>query len=811
MTTYNLRDLNSFCNGKLSGNPEQQIAHLAFDSRKIISPRNTLFIALKTESGDGHSYIQQAYDKGVRSFLVLSDFQSNVSEASFIAVQDTLLAVQNIAKHIREELKFPLLAITGSNGKTTVKEWLLQVLQPSLKASANPRSFNSQLGVPLSLWGLDKESDLGIIEAGISRPSEMEVLQDIIRPELGIFVNLGTAHLQNFHSQQELLKEKMKLFSGCETMIINADDSAVLSAFTQSGLNLFTWGKDESNDVQITFNSSGSSTEIEVKSATENFELYTDFTDDASLQNIGHVIAFCLLKDIPIAQIKSGVKNLSPLEMRLEVLNGINNCTLINDAYTTDVHALENALSLAKKYDQKRSITLVISAYDEVAENTYSRTQEIIKSAGVKRLITIGKDENLSTLTAPMTSHYSALEDLLNEGLNDQFLNEVIVIKGARKFKLERLAHRLQLKDHQTVLDINLTAFTENLNYYKSLISDKTNVMAMVKAFSYGSGSYEVAAHLENAGVDYLAVAYADEGVALRKKGISIPILVLNPEVSAISSIIRYDLEPEIYSLELIRDFKTYLEFHGGSSLPVHLKLDSGMHRLGMEEDEMEELLAEFDSKLFKVISVFSHLSASESPEHDEFTINQLQLFTKMCTEIKASLGYDFIKHISNSAALERFPEAHLDMVRLGIGLYGISSQPHIQNKLKLTAKLRTTIIRTRWVKAGESFGYGRRFKLEKDMRLAIIPIGYADGLHRSLGNGRFQVKIGRQTAPIVGSVCMDMAFVDVTHCTAEKGDEVLIFNSSEDIHSLAKQLDTIPYEVLTSVGDRVNRKYYLE
>ena len=811
MTMNSLAEISELIHGEITGKGDLKISELCFDSRKLITPFTSLFFAIKTNKNDGHRFIQEAFKKGVRAFVVEKGFKSSLS-ASFIEVENSLDALQLLAKEQRKKLNYPILAITGSNGKTIVKEWLKKVIKGSVNIGVSPRSFNSQIGVPLSIWTLSSEMDLGIIEAGISAKGEMKKLREIVNPTYGIFTTIGTAHLSNFKNHSELIKEKSALFKNCEWVVVNNDNRPLVTGLESLNIKLFKWGKSGNVDVLIEpiIKRNGTTLQVEYDNQKSVFEI--PFTDNASLENACHVTATALKLDVSRDRIKKGLKTLEPIEMRLQVVNGFNNCTIINDAYTADLFALENAISLAQKYNQNRKTTLVISDFENANPSIYKKVKNLSVKRKIDRVITIGmSDTNANSIHSNIEA-FDSLSEFMSNDMNVFFKDEVVIIKGARKFRLEKLAQRLQLKDHQTVLEVRLNAFTENINFYKTLISKDTKVMAMVKAFSYGNGSYEVASHLENIGVDYLGVAYSDEGIALRKKGVQLPILVLNPEPASFESMLLYNLEPEIYSTALLIDFKKVLKENSISEYPIHIKLDTGMHRLGLENHELEEFIEILNSdNSFKVKSIFSHLAASDDQTQDQFTRGQLTKFTKLAKIITDKIGYDCIKHICNTSGINRFPEAHLDMVRLGIGLYGISSNDEIQKKIHLAGKLKTTIIRTREIAARDSIGYGRKTILERGTRIAVIPIGYADGLFRALGNGKFSVKIGNQTAPIIGNICMDMAFIDITNCNAQTGQEVLVFSSPSDIKQMASIMETIPYEVLSSISQRVKREYYSE
>jgi len=807
MTSYSLSKITQFTQGELSGNPEVIISDLAYDSRNLVAPRSSLFFALQSQKNDGHKYIKNAFDKGVRAFVVTKDFKSEL-DASFIRVNNTLKALQLLAKAHRETFKNPVIGITGSNGKTTVKEWLSRILSSKYDVAASPRSFNSKLGVPLSLWQIDNSKDLAIIEAGISHPGEMEVLEEMIQPDIGVFTHVGDAHLKNFHSQKHLIEEKIKLFAKTKTVIVHSEHAELVNALVTQGNKLLKLGENETDDFRLKKTTEENRLQISIKGIDEDFNFFPQMADKASVNNMCIAAAVSQFLEIKPSVIKNQLSLLEPLDMRVQVLKGINNCILLNDSYTADISALENALDLSLKFTYGRDKTLIISDFEN-GKTAQNQLEKLLVEKEVNRLITIGETSKSLQNEHKNRQHFKSVEHFLETDL--QFKDEVIIIKGARAFKLEQIANRLQLKDHQTVLEVNLNAFTENLEYFRAKLSHKTKIMAMVKAFSYGTGSFEVAKHLENAGVDYLAVAYADEGVELRKNGVQLPILVLNPEPSAFDTIIRYQLEPEIYSLELLVKFQEVLELQGQKKFPIHIKLDTGMHRLGIEEKEINQLLESLKTNFIELKSVFSHLAASDSAEHDQFTNNQIKKFDKCSSRICDTLNYQPLRHICNSSAISRFPEAHFDMVRLGIGLYGVSSDTSEQTLLKLAGKLKSTIIQTRTIESGESIGYNRSFIAKEKTRVGIIPIGYADGLFRSLGNNKIQVTIGNQRAPIIGNICMDMAFLDLTKTDAQPGSEVTIFQNISDIISISRAAGTIPYEVLSAISHRVKRSFFIE
>lgn len=808
MTSYSLAQIAEIVSGELKGNPELTVTDISFDTRKLVSPRNSIFIALKTARNDGHNYIAESFRKGVRAFLVQKDYRQEI-DASFISVEDPLLALQRLAQYHRSQFQIPVLAITGSNGKTIVKEWLSQLLTAYMPVAASPRSYNSQLGVPLSIWQVNSAHEIALIEAGISQSGEMEKLEAMIQPSLGIFTNIGDAHLENFTDKKTLIREKAQLFRHADKVIVKGGHTDILKELKELNLPTHSWGTSTEDTVHLTTEIKAGHTVVEVN---RSIRFIIPFTDAASIENACNVLITALLLEVPYPIIQRGLKSLESLDMRLQVLKGVNGCTIINDSYTADVKALENSLDLAHNYAYKKPKTLIISKFPQAHLESYAHIKRLIIDKDVTRLITIGLDTHSAQDLMPNVEPYLSKEAFLNQDLLTMFRDEVIIIKGARKFQLEDIAKRLQQKDQQTVLEINLNAFTENLNYYRSLIAPKTKIMAMVKAFSYGSGSYEVASHLESLGVEYLAVAQTDEGAELRKNGVQVPILVLNPEPSAFSAIVRYELQPEIYSLALLKEFISYIEENRLEDYPIQIKLDTGMHRLGMEEEDLDELIETISSsKAVKIEAIFSHLAAADNPKEDEFTRGQIATYDKYASQIMAALDYSPLRHICNSAAISRFPEAHNDMVRLGISLYGISSNEEVQKHIKLASRLKTTIIQTRILKPGDTLGYGRRFTAKARTEVAVIPIGYADGLFRGLGNGKFHAKIGKQTAKIIGTICMDMCFLDITHWNAKTGDEVQIFSTAEDVKEMANIINSIPYEILSAISYRVKREYYAE
>lgn len=803
------------------------VQYLLTDSRKVVNAAASLFFAIKGDRRDGHEFIFDLHQTGVRNFVVASDeFPSKYPDSSFIVCSQPLAALQKLAAYHRSRFTFPVTAITGSNGKTIIKEWLFQLLREDHHIVRSPKSYNSQIGVPLSVWQMKADNDLAIFEAGISQPGEMEKLREVIEPDTGIFTNIGSAHDENFASLTEKVDEKLKLFTHCRTLIYCKDYIALQERIQQSELlpksiRLFSWSRKLRADLQIgRVSRNNGETEIQGIYNNRFITITIPFTDDASIENAIHCWAYMLFLNYDQEIIASRMQLLSPVAMRLEMKEGINNCSIINDSYNSDVGSLTIALDFLNQQKQHQKKTVVLSdilqsGKDEVS--LYKDVASLLAKKGVTRLIGIGPSiSRQQQLFSMEKKFFASTDEFLHEYNSSWFSGETILLKGARLFGFERISKTLQQKAHETVLEINLNALVYNLNYYRSRLRPETKIMVMVKAFSYGSGSFEISNVLQFHHVDYLAVAYADEGVELRKAGITLPILVMNPEEQSFDTMIQYRLEPEIYSFRILQQFSDTLKRkfadQGGSKFPIHLKLDTGMHRLGFEESDINELVIRIrNSKHIRVASIFSHLAASDEAAHDGFTRKQADLFKKMADQIAALFPYKIWQHILNSAGIIRFPEYQYDMVRLGIGLHGIAASPHEQRHLQFVATLKTTISQIKTIKANDSVGYSRRGVVTRDTLLATVAIGYADGLNRKLGNGVGSMLVNNKKCPIIGSVCMDMTMLDVTDVEAKEGDEVIVFGPGYSILDIAKDLGTIPYEILTAVSQRVKRVYYHE
>lgn len=801
------------------------VAQLLTDSRQITMPGASLFFALPGKRHDGHRYLPDLYRAGVRHFVVSQPVDlEDLPEANVLLVKDTLLALQALAAHHRGHFHNPVIGITGSNGKTVIKEWLYQLLAPDLNIVRSPKSYNSQTGVPLSVWQLQPSHQLAIFEAGISQPGEMAALAHIIRPTIGLFTNIGPAHREGFASKMDKVLEKMRLFEGTDTLIYCKDhekiEEAAVAAPWKTGPRLFSWSKTgKTADLQITQlqKLNDGSTRIHGLFGQQVYTIVIPFADPAAIENAIHCWAVLHLLGVPQADISMRMARLEPVEMRLEIKAGTNRCLLINDAYNSDTASLRIALQFAAQQTRNGPLTLILSDILQSGQQTdalYEKVAGIVAENGVSRLIGVGTAIPAMRAFLPPdidTYFFSSTEALIAALPTFDFHDERILLKGARPFAFERIASQLQQKAHKTVLEINLSALVHNLNVYTKLLKPDIKTMAMVKASAYGSGAAEVAKLLEFHKVDYLGVAYADEGVELRQAGVKLPVLVLNPEAASFEVLYRYQLEPEVYSPGLLEEIITFAGRE--KQLSIHLKLDTGMHRLGFEAANIPDLVARLQKyPNLKVQSVFSHLAASDAPAHDAFTHRQAATFTELYTQIQAALGYSPLRHIANTGGIARFPEYHFDMVRLGIGLYGIGTAG-LQEQLRVVNTLKATISQIKTIAPGDTVGYNRNSGLlERPTRIATISLGYADGFLRLAGNGRYAVAIRGQLAPTIGNVCMDMTMVDISNILdAKEGDTAIVFGDHPPVQSLAQCFQTIPYEVFTTVSERVKRVYLQE
>ena len=821
---YSLEKVTALIGARRFGNAEARIDWLLTDSRSLAFPETTLFFALRTPVGDGHKYIPDLYRRGVRNFVVGTvpdNYETDYPDANFLRVLSPLKALQRLAERHREEYVLPVIGITGSNGKTVVKEWIYQLLMLSMNVTRSPRSYNSQVGVPLSVWLLDERSRIGVFEAGISQPGEMQALRAIIQPTIGVMTNIGPAHQENFSTIQEKCHEKLLLFKDAKVLIYNADEAVVAESVHDFGFGgqLFGWSrKDEHATVFVRAiePTEDGKTRIAYYFNGTAAEYTLPFADEASIQNSITALCVCLYLGLTPADIARRMALLEPVAMRLEVVQGVRGCTLINDAYNSDAAALDIALDFMNRRAKEQAAkgrTLILSDIFQTgipAEELYAKVAEMLKSRGVERLIGVGPAISAAhTLFSIKKSFYPTSEALLESGELDTIHDEIILLKGARNFGFEQIAKALSLRVHETTLDVNLEAIAENLHFYRSFMKPETKLTCMVKASAYGAGSVEIAKTLQERGVDYLAVAVADEGAELRRAGITAGIIVMNPEMSAFGTLFEYELEPEIYSFNLLDALIRAARRQGITDFPVHLKLDTGMHRLGFNPKTDIPVLIDRLSHQRALIprSVFSHFVGADSDGFDEFSEKQFKLFDEASRTLQAAFPHKILRHICNSAGIERFPERHLDMVRLGLGLYGID--PIDNRVLHNVATLRTTILQIRDVPAGDSIGYSRKTVLDRPSRIAAIPIGYADGLNRHLGNRRGYCLVNGQKADYVGNICMDVCMIDVTDIPCREGDSVEIFGDALPVTVLSDLLGTIPYEVLTSVSNRVKRVYF--
>ncbi|MFK7900789.1 MAG: bifunctional UDP-N-acetylmuramoyl-tripeptide:D-alanyl-D-alanine ligase/alanine racemase [Cyclobacteriaceae bacterium] len=793
---------------------EEKIAikKLQIDSRKSGNPNHTLFIAIEGERHNGHDYIAHLYEKGYRYFLVNeSVVLPFLQDAFFVQVVNTLSAFQELVSHHRDKFKIPVVGITGSNAKTIVKEWLSSILKKDKQVINSPKSYNSQVGVPLSVWEMNTADQAGVFEAGISTVGEMEKLEKIILPTHGIFTTIGSAHDSGFESMKQKLSEKLKLFKHTGWFVYCKDHALIEQAVKENQLASISWSSTTKADYEISYSTVDHTTVISCYYQSKTSSFSVSLFDKASLENITHCIVFSLAFGVAEETIQKGLSEITAISMRMELLEGKNNCHLINDAYNNDIVGLDMALDVAEQQFKDKKNTLILSDLLETGQELHKTNKKLIQLIDqhkVDRFIGIGEQLIRSK---PITGDYFlTTKDFLKSSIT--FQNELILVKGARSFGFEDIVDSLVQKKHETTLTVNLSSVRNNLNYYRSKLDHATKVMVMIKAYGYGSGNHEIAQLLQYEKVDYLGVAYVDEGIDLRQSGIETPILVLNVSPHEFENLLEFELEPEIYSLNQLSQLIQFVK-QKQVTMKIHLKMDTGMHRLGFIEDELEELTTLLQTtQQLSIKSIFSHLVAAEEKNEDDFTAQQLIRFEKMAKTIENGLGYSCWKHIANSSAISRFPNAHFDMVRLGIGLYGISPIPIDNNYLQPIGTLQTTISQIKTLKKGDTIGYGRTGKIVTDnQQIATIPIGYADGFDRRLGNGIGHVSIHGLLAPTIGTVCMDMVMVDVTGINAKEGDSVEIFGDTISVESLADTMNTIPYEVLTSISERVKRVFVSE
>jgi alanine racemase len=812
--------------------PIQTNAHyLLNDSRQLSSPQRSIFFAIRGLHHDGHQFLDDLYRKGIREFVVESEALTpalirelgRMKEAKFWQVSDSILAMQELAKRHREKFDFPVIAITGSNGKTVVKEWLSQLLSNRFKVIKSPKSYNSQIGVPLSVWQMNETHNLGIFEVGVSRPDEMANLEKVVQPQIGIFTNIGNAHNEFFDDNFQKIREKMLLFKHAKQVVYCADyveiDEIIRNEFVLQNVDceLISWSRIANSAIKVDWQTEYQNTKVTLNfpNQTETFDV--PFTDEASIENALHCIVTLWFFKYNAVEIQARLQILRPVSMRLELKQGIGNNYLIDDTYNNDLAGLTIALNFLTQQKQRTHKVLILSDLLETGipeKELYGQIAHLIKQRNLYQFIGIGevisRHRNLFIHKNCNIQFFRNTVDFLDSQTLKDFQESVILVKGARRFGFESIVNRLVQKTHGTVLEINLDAVTNNLNYFRDKVGQQTKIMVMVKAFAYGSGSTEVANLLQFHGVDYLAVAYTDEGVSLRQNGIYLPIMVMNPTENDFEQLITYSLEPEIYSPKILKQFLEYIDNQNISS-KIHLKLDTGMHRLGFEKYQLSDLIETIQSNPNLWIStIFSHLAAADEDKFDEFTMHQVSEFTDMAKQISEAIGYTPSRHLANSAGIARFPEARLDMVRLGVGLYGLAAKPEDQENLMTVGTLKTVISQIKHVKSSETVGYGRKGELTRDTKTATIAIGYADGYDRRFSKGVGEVLIHGHRCKVVGNVCMDMTMVDITDVPhVEEGDEVIIFGNDLTMIELANKIGTIAYEILTSVSERVKRVFY--
>ena len=807
---------------------DQRVDILLTDSRKLLFPEATIFFAISSPQRDASMFILPLYEKGVRCFVTDKAFGhaelSLLPEANIIYTENVLESMQRLAAAHRHRFSYPVIGITGSNGKTIVKEWLYHLLQDLYRVVQSPKSYNSQVGVPLSVWQMNEGYDLGIFEAGISQQGEMAALQKIIDPTIGILTYIGEAHAKGFSGKDEKIREKLLLFRSSRMLIYPADDPMVEAAVKKfkeeinPSLELLSWGR-SSGEVRLentTWDISGTTVTVNYKS--ESFTYRIPFSDEASVSNSITCLALMLHLGIPASVFAEKTDSIRPVEMRLELKEGVNDCSIINDSYSADFSSLSVAMDFLEQQQQHPHRTVILSDFmqsGQPAEVLYSRIASIMRKKNIYRLVGVGP--RISSFQhlfegVERKHFFESTDEFLHAIGGMDFSDETILLKGARVFRFEKISHALQKKMHETVLEINLHSLRHNYKVFRRALQPGTRMMAMVKAFSYGSGSFEVANLLQHAGVDYLAVAYADEGVELRKNGITLPIMVMNPEEASFNQLLKYDLEPEIYSFEQMNVLRHFLAHAKRKNFPVHIEMDSGMHRLGFMPEEADKLCASLQcAPEFLIKSVFSHLVGSDDPVHDDFTRRQAAIFEGFAQKVEKAVGYEIMKHISNSGAIYRHIPLQYNMVRLGIGLYGIDSDPAVQQLLQNVTTLKTTVAQVKMVPAGDSIGYSRASVVEKDTRIAVVRIGYADGYPRVLSNGKGKMLVNGIPAPVIGNVCMDMTMLDVTGMDVSTGDEVVVFGEMLPVTAVSAWAGTIAYEMLTGVSQRVRRVYFEE
>lgn len=836
--TYTIEKIASIVKGRIEGkgDPSLVITELLFDSRLLTSPGNTLFFSLKSNRNNGNKYIDELYNKGVRCFVVEESLSSLYPLSHFIVVEDTLKALQELAAHHRNNFFLPVIGITGSNGKTIIKEWLYQILSHEMSVARSPKSYNSQIGVPMSVWQLNELHQAAIFEAGISRPGEMQNLEKIIRPTIGIFTNIGEAHGKNFDNIRHKVEEKLKLFLKVDTLIYCSDHKEIKEAVEKKNINTFSWSRKNNKADVLIYSIEKGEGETIISAVRRNSQTQNDsqisgfsdsqiqkiripFTDDASIENAIHCWLAAMRLGIPDNVIETKMQQLCPVEMRMELKSGINNCEVINDSYNSDFNSLTIALDFMNQHHHSKEKVVILSDIlqsELKEEDLYENIAHLLRNKGVTSLIGIGEAMSRQQNKFDINKiFYKDTKDFLTNHKIENFHNQMILLKGARDFSFEKISRLLEEKAHESILEINLDNLVKNMNYYRSKLKNGTKLMVMVKAFAYGSGNFEVSNVVEFHRADYLTVAYADEGIELRRKGISLPIMVMTPEANTFESIIKNNLEPDIYSfrsLTLLEDAIKKLEKPLNSPIGIHIKLDTGMHRLGFLKDDIDELLTRLKKNSNIIVkSVFSHLAGSDSEKFNDFTSLQINNFEEMSSKIIEAFPYKILRHILNSAGISRFTDYQYDMVRLGIGIYGVPPCDEDRGKLKNVVSLKTTIVQIKEYECGETVGYSRRGVINRKSKIGVVPIGYADGLKRQLGNGNACFYVNGKAAPIIGNICMDMCMIDLTDIECKENDTAILFDENHSIERIAEACDTIAYEILTSISQRVKRIYYHE
>ncbi|QOW11111.1 bifunctional UDP-N-acetylmuramoyl-tripeptide:D-alanyl-D-alanine ligase/alanine racemase [Kaistella flava (ex Peng et al. 2021)] len=809
---YTTRQIAEITGSQLIGDENLHIKNIAYDSRTLFSVNDTAFLAINTSKNSGEKYIQSAIEKGI-DIIISEHHFPQYENITWIIVENSIKFLQKIAKYHLEQFDLKTIGITGSNGKTIVKEWLYQSLFHDYATVKSPKSFNSQLGLPLSLLEINKKHQLGIFEVGISKPNEMIILEDLFSPQLGILTHIGTAHSSNFDSIEDITNEKIKLFKNSETIIFNGDNELVYNKITQiySSKKLISFGFKNHNNVFIKNNWKDRSQDVVIQYFNEEFSVPINQRDEATISNVLCVISVLKEFGFDNSKIVEKLNSLKSVEMRLESVNGIRNNLIINDSFNLDLDSLKIAFQNINEYN-KPNKTLILTDFVEGknADQLYQEVASLTNEQNFNSVFLIGDEiTKLERLFNATTFTFSNTTELIESVQLNQIEDQLILLKGARKFEIDKVKSYLELQKHDTVLEVNLNSILHNINVHKALLKPETKMMAMVKAYSYGLGGYEIAEFLQHHHIDYLGVAYADEGVDLRKNGITTPIMVMNPEQHSYNIIIDYNLEPEIYSFRVLELFNEKLIQKGiQHRYPIHIKLETGMHRLGFKKDELDELIDRLKTMNVKVKSIFSHLSSSDDDEENEYTLEQIHIFNENSLTLIKGLDDQPIRHILNTSGIVNFADYQFDMVRIGIGMVGISANPEIKKQLKSAVTFKTVISQISQVKEGESVGYNRKFKASKNTNIATIPVGYADGIPRLVGNNAGFVGIRKTLFPIVGNVCMDMMMIDLGDFIAKEGEEVIIFNSNPSLEDFAGYCKTISYEVLTSISRRVKRIY---